>query len=61
MTSEVKQPFKAGQFYYDLTELQQPAVKISKMAILSATIEKEEKRGFKKRQRFITKRLVDKK
>jgi hypothetical protein len=31
------------------------------MAILSAEIEKEEKRGFKKRQRFITKRLVDKK
>jgi|TARA_B110000285_G_C14874465_1_gene490798 hypothetical protein len=31
------------------------------MAILSATIEKEESRGMKKRKRFITKGLVDKK
>jgi len=31
------------------------------MAILSATIEKEESRGFKKRKRFITKNTVDKK
>lgn len=60
ITSEVKQPYKPGEFFFDLTELQQPAVKISKMAILSATIEKEESRGFKKRKRFITKNTVDK-
>jgi hypothetical protein len=30
------------------------------MAILSATIEKEESKGFKKKKRFITKNTVDK-
>jgi len=54
-TSEVKNTFKSGPFFYDLSELKQPSVKISKMPILSAEIEKEEKRGFKKRQRFISK------